>query len=268
MKRDWFAGLAWAVVGTAALLSGCAVTPGSEAPAQDLRTASDQTDNDRRARVRLELASAYFSRGQMETALDEIKQALQVNPNLVEGINLRGLIYAGMGEARLAEESFRRALQLSPKDADVMHNHAWFLCQQRRFAEGDVLFVSALSQPQYRSTLRTLLARGVCQARAGQLPQAEQSLSRALELDPANPTTTLNLAEVLYQRGAFDRARFYVARVNAQPEFTNAETLWLAIRIENRLGDRVALDGFARQLRTRFAQSAQALALERGRFDD
>jgi type IV pilus assembly protein PilF len=114
-------------------LSGCASTPG-QGPLEDLKTSSDQTDADKRARVRLELAAGYFSRGQATTALDEVKLALAARPDLPEAFNLRGLIYASMGEPRLAEESFRRALQLAPRDADVMNNYAWFLCQAGRLA--------------------------------------------------------------------------------------------------------------------------------------
>ena len=71
--------------------------------------------------------------------------------------------------------------------------------------------------PQYRDAPRTLLAQGVCQARAGQLAEAEATLTRAYELDPANPVTAINLAEVLYRRGEYERARFYMRRVNAMP---------------------------------------------------
>src|SRR5207237_1429003 len=76
-------------------------------PSRDVPAASDQTNTARRAQLRLELASGYFGRGQTTTALDEVKQALALDPNLAEGYNLRGLIYAGMGEERLADESFR-----------------------------------------------------------------------------------------------------------------------------------------------------------------
>jgi hypothetical protein len=50
----------------------------------------------------------------------------------------------------------------------------------------------------------------VCQARAGLWAQAERTLSRSFELDPANPVTAFNLAEVLLRRGELERARFYV----------------------------------------------------------
>lgn len=248
-------------------LFGCAA-PGGPPPSDDLRTASDQTDADRRARVRLELASAYFGRGQNETALDEVKQALAASPNLVEAWNLRGLIYAALSDEPLAEESFQRALQLRPNDPDTLHNYGWFLCQTNRFDRAQAEFAKALAQPQYRNAPRTMLAQGVCRAKAGDLAGAEQTLMRAYELDPASPTTAVNLAEVLYRRGEYERARFYIGRVNAQPEFVSAQTLWLAARIERRLGDASRVRDLGRQLRERFPKASETLAFERGRFDD
>jgi type IV pilus assembly protein PilF len=258
--------IASAIVG--ALLVGCAAPPAAPGSGQEIRTASDQTDADRRAKVRLELASAYFSRGQMETALDEVKQALAARPDLGEAYNLRGLIYANLGDPKLADESFRRALQLNPRDADAMHNYGWFLCQQQRYVDANVQFASALAQPQYRDVIRTLLAQGVCQARVGQLEQAERTLARAYELDPSNPYTAVNLTEVLYRRGEYERARFYIRRVNLQRELSSAQTLWLAARIENKLGNRAGVDDFGRQLRSRFPDAPETQAYERGRFDD
>ena len=252
------------------LLAACAAPPTS-APASDpgqVRTESDQTSADKRARVRLELASLYLGRGQTNTALDEVKLALAAKPDLPEAYNMRGLVYGAMGEARLAEESFQRALQLSPRDSDAMHNFGWFLCQQRRYAEADLQFNNALAQPQYRDGARTLLAQGVCQARAGLWLEAERSLQRSFELDPTNPNTAVNLSDVLYRRGEFERARFYIRRVNSVPEQLNAQTLWLAARIERRAGNLQALQDFTRQLRERFPQSPEAALLDQGRFDD
>lgn len=256
--------LALAVLG---LLGACAApTPATEL--KDHVTASDESEASRRARVRLELASAYFGRGQLNTALDEAKLAIASDPNLGAAFNLRGLIYASLGDERLAGESFRRALQINPRDADTMHNYAWVQCQGRRYAEAEALFSQALAVPQYRDLVRTLLAQGVCQARAGDLVRAERTLLRSYELDPANPTTAVNLSEVLYRRGDYERARFYVRRVNNQPEISNAQTLWLALRIERRAGNAEQAGEYGRQLRERFPQSQEAQALGREQFDD
>jgi type IV pilus assembly protein PilF len=254
------------------LVLACCLAAGCAGPAarsdQEIRTASDQTDADRRAQVRLELAAAYFGRGQVETALDEVKQALAARPDLGEAYNLRGLIYAHLGELTLAEESFRRALQLNGRDGDAMHNYGWFLCQQRRYADADAQFAAALALPHYRDVLRTLLAQGVCHARAGRLEAAEQALKRGYELDPGNPFLAVNLTEVLYRRGEFERARFYIRRVNQKREMASAQTLWLGARIEHKLGNRNGVDELGGQLRARFPDAPETLAYERGRFDD
>lgn len=229
---------------------------------------SEEADAQKRARARMELASAYFSRGQFNTALEQVQIAITSDPNYGEAYNLRGLIYSALGEQALAEESFRRALQINPRDGDAMHNYAWHLCQQKRYPESFALFGQALAMPQYRGAARTLLAQGVCQAHAGQLAEAEASLTRSYELDPTSPFTATDLAEVLYRRGEYERARFYIRRVNALPEVANAQTLWLAARIENKLGNRQGASEFGAQLRNRFPESREASSFARGAFDE
>src|SRR5262249_26762882 len=74
------------------LLAGCASNP--EATIRnDLPTSSDQTDSQKRARIRLQLAVGYYEQRQMPVALDEIKQALLADPNFAEAYSMRGLIY-------------------------------------------------------------------------------------------------------------------------------------------------------------------------------
>ena len=264
---------AWLASACAAgvLLGACAVPQAPSAPANETRdrvTASDEPDAQKRARARMELASAYFSRGQITTALDQVKLAIAADPLYGEAFNLRGLIYSNLGDVVLAEESFRRALQLNPRDADAMHNFGWFLCQHKRYGDSTAQFNQALAVPQYRGASRTLLALGVCQAFAGRLAEADATLSRAYEMDPLNPFTGTNLSEVLYKRGEFERARFYIRRVNAMPEVANAQTLWLAARIEHRLGNEQGALEFGNQLRNRFPNAREAAAFSRGAFDE
>jgi type IV pilus assembly protein PilF len=267
---------AWAAwVAAGILLAACATKAGTTGAtgatggdSKDRVTASDEPEASRRGRVRMELASAYFGRGQMTTALDEVKLAIAADPTNGAAFNLRGLIYASLGDDRLAEESFRHALQLDPRDADTMQNLGWYLCQKKRYPEADTLFRQALAVPQYREAPRTLLTEGICQARAGQLSQAEGTLTRSYEMDPANPAIAINLSEVLYKRGEYERARFHIRRVNGNPDMVNAQTLWLATRIENRLGNKQGVRDFGNQLRDRFPRSPEAIALERGQFDE
>jgi len=124
-----------------------------------------------------------------------------------------------------------------------------------------------MASPIYPGRSKTLLAQGVCEARAGKLPEAEKSLSRSYELDPGNPVTGYNLANLLFRRGENTRAQFIIRRIN-NSELANAESLWLGIKIERRLNDMVALRQLGDVLRKRFAGSPQTAKYERGAFDE
>jgi type IV pilus assembly protein PilF len=251
-----------------ALLAACAGNGGASAANREVKTDSDQTDADRRAGIRLELAQGYFSRGQFNTALDELKLALQIKPNMREAVNLRGLIYGAMGETQLAEDAFRQALALYPNDPDTLHNYGWFMCQQQRWPTADSLFDQALAQSTYRAPARTLLAKGVCEARSGRMLVAEKTLSRAFELDPSSPAISVNLSEVLYRNHELERARFYIKRVNAQAEQINAQSLWLQLRVERKLGNGALVEDLTQQLRRKYPQAPETQALDAGRYDD
>jgi type IV pilus assembly protein PilF len=111
------------------------------------------------------------------------------------------------------------------------------------------------------------MAQGVCEARAARTADAERSLLRAFEMDAGNPITIYNLALLLHQRGESERARFYLRRLN-NSELANAESLWLGIKIENRLLNREAARQLGDQLRRRFPESREAGAYERGAFNE
>lgn len=249
-------------------LAGCAQAPLDSAPdTAGPITESDEPENRKRARIRLELASSYFEQGQTNVALDEIKQSIAADPSYAKAYVLRGLVFMQMNDNRLAEESFQRAMQLNPRDPDALHNYGWFVCQQGRHAQAVDLFTRALASPVYGGQSKTLRAKGICQIRMGQLNEAEGSLSRSYELDPADPFTAYNLATLLFRRGEDTRAQFIIRRLN-NSELANAETLWLGIKVERRLRNMDVAEQLAQQLGRRFGQSPQWGYYQRGAFNE
>lgn len=264
-QRNCLALVLFLLVG--ATLVGCASVPMGGDAQGDMMTASDEPENRKRARIRLELAVSYFEQGQTAVALDEIKQSLASDQNFMPAHNLRGLIYMRLNELKLAEDSFKRALTLAPRDGNVLHNYGWLLCQQNRHPESGQAFTQALANPTYGARAKTWLTQGLCQMRAGQVPEAEYSLSRSLELDASNPVTGYNLALLLYQRGELVRSQFYIRRIN-NSELANAETLWLGMRVERKLNNQLALEQLANQLGKRYPQSREYETYQRGQFDE
>ncbi len=265
--RTW---LVWCWLAGALLLAmgGCASRSGEATGADvDILTASDEPDGRKRARIRMELAVGYFEQGQTNVALDELKQVIANDPTFPDAYSLRGLIYMRLNDMKQSEESFRRAVSLNPKDSNAQHNYGWLLCQLGRYDEANRAFEGAMTNPLYADKAKTLMTQGLCQARAGRKADAERNLARSYELDAANPVTGYNLANLLYQRGEFPRAQFYIRRLN-NTELANAETLWLGIRVEQRLNDRVAMLQLADQLKRRFPQSPEMTSYAKGAFDE
>ncbi|MGJ7613627.1 MULTISPECIES: type IV pilus biogenesis/stability protein PilW [unclassified Variovorax] len=265
----------FAGVAVAFLLSGCVNTrttttslaDSSSGRGVEVVTESDESSRQRRARLRMELASGYFEHGQTTVALDEIKQALVADPNNADAYNLRGLVYMRLDDAGMAEDSFRRAIAISPRDANARHNYGWLLCQQNRYGDAAAQFNEALAVPSYPDRAKTLMTQGVCELKAGQRVQAERSLMQAYEIDAGNPVVGFNLASVLAQREEWSRAQFYIRRVNNSAS-ASAETLALGINIERKLNNREAAAQLGGQLQRRFPQSREAIAYERGNLND
>src|SRR5450830_1398889 len=150
-------------------ISGCAsqISNGNTGNGSgELITDSDEPEVRKRARIRLELAVGYFEQGQTTVALDELKQSIATDPTYGDAYSLRGLIYMRLNDFRFAEESFRYALNISPRNSNVMHNLGWLLCQQARYPEAQQFFSQALSSPQYGERAKTFRAQGLCQVRA------------------------------------------------------------------------------------------------------
>ncbi|MDO9199790.1 MAG: type IV pilus biogenesis/stability protein PilW [Hydrogenophaga sp.] len=257
------------VLMAAGLLSlvGCAGGVAATSSTAEPVTESDEPDARKRARLRLELSSGYVEQGQTTVALDEIKQSLAADPTYGPAYVLRGLVYMRLNDNRLAEDSFQRALQINSRDPDALHNYGWFSCQLGRHTQAIELFVRALASPVYGGQAKTYMAKGVCQTRMRQYPEAEGSFARSYELDAGNPITGYNLASLLFRRGDDSRAQFYIRRLN-NSELANAETLWLGIKVERRLGNTEALQQLAQQLSRRYPQSREWAFYQRGAFDE
>lgn len=254
------------VVGLQGCVSSAAISSSNDANSE-LVTPSDEPESRRRARIRLELASNYLENGQIDVALDEVKQALVIDPAYADAFNVRGLIYMRLNDLPPAEESFRRALSLRGGDANVLHNYGWLQCQQKKYPEADQHFARALAIPTYAARGKTLMARGLCQSSAGQWQEAEQTLLKAYELDAGHPVVGYHLSSLLLKRNELTRAQFYIRRLN-NSQFANSESLWLGIKVERAIGDNVAMKQLADQLRRRFPESREIGAYERGAFNE
>lgn len=251
------------------LLAACAGGPSAEKG--ELKTASDQTAAEKRAGIRLQLAVGYYQDGKFEIALDEVKQAIAIYPQSADAYGMRGLIYSSMGENGLAEENFQRALKLAPHNPDIANNYGSFLCNAAgKPGQAIPYFEAALKNPHYQSPLSALVNAGTCSLKNKDRDAAERYLLEALRIAPDLPVVNTGLARVYYEKRDYVRAGFFVNRLTetAKLDTLSADALWLALRVERKLGDRNLEASLAGQLRRRFPGSPEFAAFQRGAFDE
>jgi type IV pilus assembly protein PilF len=254
-----------------ALLAGCAGGIGGSSPTepeigQSRADITDQGDGRNRARANTELASLYYERGNLGVALEVLRTATSADPGYAPAHGMLGIVYMDLRENVLAQQSFERALRYAPNDPDINHNYGWFLCQTGKEVESTRFFLAAVRNPLYPTPWKSYSAAGQCALKKDNFKDAADFFGRALKLEPDEPTSLLQLAGISFRTGQLDEARRLVTRYSRVVE-PSAEGLWLAIRIERRIGDKTAENSYANQLRRRFPSSREYQQMQRGEYD-
>lgn len=228
----------------------------------------NSSDSRNRARIHTELGAMYFQAGNNAVALDELRIALNADSDYFQAYSVRGLLHAGLKEYDKAEDDFRRALSIAPNDPEVNNNYGWFLCETGKERQSIAYFLTALRSPLYETPDRAYANAGTCALKAGDVDGAQSYLLKAVELarDGA-PQARLQLAKLFYKRNILEESRVYLNEAVKQMEPPTAEALWLGLRLERKLGNRVAEGSYASQLRSRYPTSAEYQEFLKGKFE-
>lgn len=227
----------------------------------------EESEARRRAKIRLELAVNYYQQKQSKTALDEIAQALQIDSDFSDAYIMRGLIMMDAGQNSAADESFKQALRLSPKDPDANNTYGWFLCQTGKQLQSFAYFNTAADTPFYATPAKALQNAGICAAELKDYARAEAYYQRAFKLDPAQPATLFNMTRLYLITQDYERAAFYSGRLSSTVA-PSAETVWLALRVAHFRRDVAAKTNLATALRRDYSGSKEWGAFQRNAFDD
>jgi len=254
------------------LLLAClaVLTPASAQPMVDTgpQGSSFSQDPRGRAKIHTELGAMYFQGGNMAVALEELKVALDADSSYAPAYSVRGLVRAYLREMDSAEEDFRRALRLTPEDPEVNNNYGWFLCQTGKERQSVVYFLNAVKNPLYSTPDRAYANAGGCALKAGDMEGAERYLQQAIRLSRDGALQArVELAGLNYRRSNLEEARRLVHEALQAMEPASPEALWLALRIDRKLGNRQSESAFAAQLRSRYPGSREYQEFLKGHFE-
>lgn len=226
-----------------------------------------QQNDSKRAAIRLQLGISYFQQDQLATALKELNNAISIDATMSDAYAVRALVYMQMQENDLAEQDFLKVMKLAPNSLDNTNNYGWFLCQTGREKQAMEMFDRVIKDRTYAQPVKALNNAGLCSLKMKEDARAESFFSQSIRLDANNPTTNLNLARINYKKQDWTRAQFYINRLIKSEAYT-PEILWLAIKINHKLNDQIAVESLSVQLHRRFPDSAEDALSQRGAFNE
>ncbi len=149
------------------------------------------------------LAAVHMSRRQFDQAEAELRQALAIEPNAPEAMNLYAALYELRGEPEKALEILRG---LAGSDTHYAPGRlvkmADLFVRMGRPADGVAYFTGLGSRSDSRLEAARLVALGTTQAAAGRATEAEATLRAALALEPASLPGMQELFGLCDARGA------------------------------------------------------------------
>ncbi len=215
--------------------------------------------------IYVKLAAAYMRAGKLDVALQQAKKAIAADPGNGDALDLLGLIYDRLGETELAEHYFKRGVAAEPNNSFIHNAYGAFLCRQQRPQEALREFDKALRNPLYPTPEVALTNAGICSGTMNNRSQAETYLRAALRKNPGFPLALLEMARISVAKADYLSARAYLQRYAAVAPHT-AESLWLGIQTEDRLGDKDAVASYSLKLRSNFPESREAQLLKESEY--
>jgi Flp pilus assembly protein TadD len=165
------------------------------------------------ARDHLATGRALLATGRVNDAIAELSLAASLDPNLSEASSLLGVAYDRKGMSERAAESYKRAIQIAPEDAQTLNNLGFSLYQNGKYrAAVDRLKRAAKLAPTDQRILNNL---ALAQCRLGKTNDCFKSFARA----GGELTGRLNTATLLERMGHDTEAiPYYEAALRLEPK--------------------------------------------------
>jgi tetratricopeptide (TPR) repeat protein len=207
-----------------------------------------------------------FRHGEPDNAIQEYRNALQLNPNNFEAhLKLGFLFYNVKGMYKEGMAHLLKAAELNPDDPRVHHDLGMALLHQQKIEQAIKHLSEALRRmpqgfdEQY-NPLNMRLSLGRAFLYAGNSKEAAVHLAEAVRLDPNNAEGHYSLAIALVDQGAVDQTvEHYSIAMKLKPQVDTSPTL------HHLLGMRYAELG---RFREAISSAEKALGLARAAKDE
>lgn len=218
-------------------------------------------DRERIAATNLNLGIEYMKLGEYNLALEKFLRAKEAKSDYAPVYDALGLLYQKLGQVEDAERNFQQAIKLNSNNSITLNNYGQFLCNQGREEEAEKYFLAAAENPLYETPEIPYANIGTCAYMHDQPDRAVEYFKKALTINPVIPAALIQMSEIEYNHGNYDSAHDYLERYLKFSRHT-PKSLWLGIRVEQELGNKNKVSGYALLLRNQYPESNEAKSLD------
>ena len=182
-------------------------------------------------------AYAFQKEGNLDQAVKNYTQAIEVSPNFVDAHNNLALVLKLQGKLTEAIDHYRKAVSIEPDNADIHYNLGNTLQSLGKFDEAISHYRQALKiKPEHIQTHHNLANALAAQ---GKYEEALEHYYKIINIKPLEAIILNNIGITFQKQGKLDEAiDFYTQSIQSKPDFSEAHyNLIYALAVRNRLED-------------------------------
>ena len=233
------------------IVSGCAT-----------KTERTDLDHEKIAVANTQLGVAYLAQGKYKNAMSKLKKALKYDDDNSNAHHYIAELYRRLEQNDLANEHFRRAIELNEEDSSIKNNFGIFLCGIGSYKEGIMLLNKVLADPLYSDKGQVYENMGLCAEKQGNIRHTEKYFETALKFNRKLPAALLGLAQINFDKNNIKAASDYLKRHHKVARQTS-KSLWLELLIARKKGLKGQAGSLAIKLKQYFPDSKETKLLKK-----
>lgn len=205
----------------------------------DIEPIRPKVDPAKAEQAHVDAGFAYLRKRDKESARRHFQKAREINADSDGAYTGLALVYQYDNDMTRADQYFRRALTLQPRNAQARLNYSQFLYGQQRFHDAEKHLLLLVDDVEYNRRYLALVNLGRTQLQLGNEDSAVKHFRQALGLNPRLALANIELARIFFERKEYPTSKFYLDQYNSSKRGKpSAASLLLKIQLERIFGNK------------------------------
>lgn len=237
-------------ISSAILISSCATVK------------NNSSSNNNISQIKTQIAIEQIKEGNLNLAKSALDEAIEKNQSNANAYMFLAIVYQldPTPTNRIkADEFYRKAISLEPKNSTIRNNYGQYLYTSNRFEDAITQFTVSSSDIAYSGRSIAFSNLGYSYYNTGKYKKALSSFENSLNLNSKNTDALLGAAMSFYVLKNIDRAEstFNEYRELMDLSDMSAKGLWFGMILSSHFDNLVELGRMAEILKTKYPDSPQ-----------